>query len=75
MFLHRRQHNYHSTFFFQVTLLKKNHDEAQSELNLARRKLKECDSQISSIVKEQQGIQNKISEANLERKRMDNEVT
>ncbi|KZV38721.1 structural maintenance of chromosomes protein 2-1-like [Dorcoceras hygrometricum] len=58
----------------KVALLKRNHGEAQSELNLARRKIKECDSQITNIVKEQQGIKNKISEANLERKRMDNEA-
>lgn len=55
--------------------MEKAHDEVQSELNVARQKIKECDSQITSIVKEQQGIQNNISEANLERKRMENEVT
>lgn len=47
---------------------------AQSELNTARLKIKECDSQISSILKEQQQLQNKISETNLEKKKMENEV-
>lgn len=37
--------------------------------------MKECDTQISSILKEQQELQRKISETNLERKRMENEVT
>ncbi|KAL3834639.1 hypothetical protein ACJIZ3_009375 [Penstemon smallii] len=58
----------------KVASLKEHHDEAQSELNESRRKIKECDSQIASIVKKQQGIQHKITEANLERKRMENEV-
>ncbi|KAL0304105.1 UNVERIFIED_CONTAM: Structural maintenance of chromosomes protein 2-2 [Sesamum radiatum] len=58
----------------KVASVKKDHDEVQSELNMARKKIKECDSQIASIVKEQQRIQQKISEASLERKRMENEV-
>lgn len=41
---------------------------------MARLKIKECDSQIASIVKEQKKIQNKISDANLEKKRLENEV-
>lgn len=74
MLLPGRIRNDFSTFFFQVSSIKKDHDEVQSELNMARRKIKECDSQITSIVKDQQGIQHKITEANLERKRMENEV-
>lgn len=55
---------------------KKNaHDHAKSELDNFRLKMKECDTQISSILKEQQELQRKISETNLERKRMENEVT
>ncbi|XP_058205713.1 structural maintenance of chromosomes protein 2-1-like [Rhododendron vialii] len=54
---------------------KKNaHDHAKSELDNFRSKMKECDTQISSILKEQQELQRKISETNLERKRMENEV-
>ncbi|KAG5558356.1 hypothetical protein RHGRI_008323 [Rhododendron griersonianum] len=54
---------------------KKNaHDHAKSELDNFRLKMKECDTQISSILKEQQELQRKISETNLERKRMENEV-
>ncbi|XP_075108148.1 structural maintenance of chromosomes protein 2-1 isoform X3 [Nicotiana tabacum] len=58
----------------KVASLKDDHGLAQSELNSARVKIKECDSQISSILKEQQQLQNKISETNLEKKRMENEV-
>ncbi|KAL3341891.1 hypothetical protein AABB24_026086 [Solanum stoloniferum] len=58
----------------KVASLQDDADLAQSELNLARLKIKECDSQISSILKEQQRLQNKISETNLEKKKMENEV-
>ncbi|KAF7148659.1 hypothetical protein RHSIM_Rhsim03G0166400 [Rhododendron simsii] len=53
---------------------KRAHDHAKSELDNFRLKMKECDTQISSILKEQQELQRKISETNLERKRMENEV-
>lgn len=36
--------------------------------------MKECDSQISSILKEQQNLQHKLSETKLERKKSENEV-
>ena len=36
--------------------------------------MKECDTQISCILREQQELQRKISETNLERKKMENEV-
>ncbi|KAI3881242.1 hypothetical protein MKW92_003399 [Papaver armeniacum] len=49
-------------------------DQAQSELNLVGAKMRECDSEISGIVKEQQNLQQKLSEANLERKKLENEV-
>ncbi|KAK6794268.1 hypothetical protein RDI58_007721 [Solanum bulbocastanum] len=58
----------------KVASLKDDAGLAQSELNLACLKIKECDSQISSILKEQQRLQNKISETNLEKKKMENEV-
>ncbi|XP_055826493.1 structural maintenance of chromosomes protein 2-1 [Solanum dulcamara] len=58
----------------KVASLKDDHGLAHSELNSARMKIKECDSQISSILKEQQRLQNKISETNLEKKKMENEV-
>ncbi|XP_030487829.2 structural maintenance of chromosomes protein 2-1 [Cannabis sativa] len=47
---------------------------AQDELDLARKKMKECDSQISSIIKAQQKLQHKLSETSLEKKKMENEV-
>lgn len=58
----------------QVASLNSDHNLAQTELDSARLKMKECDSQISSILKEQQGIQHKLSETALEKKRMENEV-
>lgn len=36
--------------------------------------MKECDKEISGIMKELQKLEHKISESNLERKRMENEV-
>ena len=36
--------------------------------------MKECDKEISGIIKEQQKLEHKLSESNLERKRMENEV-
>ena len=36
--------------------------------------MKECDSQISCILKEQEKLQHKLSEMNIERKKLENEV-
>jgi len=36
--------------------------------------MKERDKEISAIIKEQQKLEHKITESNLERKRMENEV-
>ncbi|XP_019192681.1 PREDICTED: structural maintenance of chromosomes protein 2-1-like [Ipomoea nil] len=58
----------------KVASLNGDHNLAQTELDSARLKMKERDSQISSILKEQQGIQHKLSETSLEKKRMENEV-
>ncbi|KAJ9128729.1 hypothetical protein P3X46_034542 [Hevea brasiliensis] len=58
----------------KVVSIRKNHDQAQSELDLIRKKMKECDSQISSILKEQQKLEHKVGERKLERKKLENEV-
>ncbi|CAH9090746.1 unnamed protein product [Cuscuta epithymum] len=58
----------------KVVSVKDDHDLALKELNAARLKIKECDSQISSILKEQQGLQHKLSEIALEKKKLENEV-
>ncbi|KAK9063288.1 hypothetical protein SSX86_017158 [Deinandra increscens subsp. villosa] len=58
----------------KVSSLKDEHSQAQSELNSARTKVKECDSQISHILKDQQKLKNNIGEKNLERKKLENEV-
>ncbi|KAH6824279.1 structural maintenance of chromosomes 2 [Perilla frutescens var. hirtella] len=58
----------------KVSEIKKSRDEVQAEHNMASRKIRECDSQITGIVKQQQDIQQRISDANLERKRLENEV-
>ncbi|KAJ1388615.1 RecF/RecN/SMC, N-terminal [Sesbania bispinosa] len=51
-----------------------NLDQVQSQLNSVRQKMKECDKEISGIIKQQQKLEHKLSESNLERKRMENEV-
>lgn len=58
----------------KVAATRNSHDQAQSELNLIRLKMKECDLQISCVLKEQQKLQHKVSETNIERKKMENEV-
>jgi structural maintenance of chromosome 2 len=60
--------------FLQVASTRNNHDQVQSELNAIRLKMKERDSQISSILKEQQKLQHKLSETKLDRKKLENEV-
>jgi len=60
--------------YAQVESIKQECDQAESELNLGRSKMKECDSQISCIAKEQQKLQQKLSDATVERKKMENEV-
>ncbi|THF99679.1 hypothetical protein TEA_008122 [Camellia sinensis var. sinensis] len=57
----------------RIASIRNAHDQAQSELNLFRSKM-ECDTQISCIPGEQQELQHKLSETNLERKKMENEV-
>lgn len=59
----------------QVASTQKVLDQAQSELKLLRLKMKECDSEISCILKEQQTLQHKLDETKLERKKLENEVT
>lgn len=58
----------------QIVAVRNNLDQVQSELKSVRLKMKECDKEISAIVKEQQKLEHKITENNLERKRMENEV-
>ena len=58
----------------QVAATKLEYDQAESELNIGRSKLKECDSQINSISKEQQKLQQLLGDSNVERKKMENEV-
>ena len=61
-------------FCIQVSYLKQEFDKAEAELKRSREQMKECDSRISYIVKEQQKLQQRLSDANLERKKMENEV-
>jgi structural maintenance of chromosome 2 len=58
----------------QVASTKLDLDQAESELNIGRSKLKECDTQINSLSKEQQKLQQLLSDSNVERKKMENEV-
>lgn len=64
----------HFTCGTQVTSIKQDYDQAEGELNVARSKLKECDSQINHKAKEQQKLQQQLSDSNVERKKMENEV-
>ncbi|XP_020693764.1 structural maintenance of chromosomes protein 2-1 [Dendrobium catenatum] len=57
-----------------VSSIKKEHIQAESELQEIYSKMKECDSQISKISKEQQKLQQQQSDANVERKKLENEV-
>lgn len=63
-----------SIALMQVCSIKQEYDEAESQLNASRSKLKECDKQINGIAKEQQKLHQKLSDAAVERKRLDNEV-
>ncbi|KAI8032234.1 Structural maintenance of chromosomes protein 2-1 [Camellia lanceoleosa] len=58
----------------QLVSLKKLIDNLTSEVDEHKTRMKECDAQISCIIREQQELQCKISETNLERKKMENEV-
>lgn len=58
----------------QVASTRDNYDKAKTELNSIRLRMKECDSQISSILKEQRKLQQNLSETKLERKKLENEV-
>ncbi|KAF1899423.1 hypothetical protein Lal_00019551 [Lupinus albus] len=49
-------------------------DQVQSQMNSVRQKMKDCDKEISGIIKEQQKLEHKLTEGNLEWKRMENEV-
>ncbi|KAF9595784.1 hypothetical protein IFM89_004186 [Coptis chinensis] len=58
----------------KVSNLKNDHDQAESEFRLIRSKIKERDSEINIIFKEQQKLQRKVGEESLEKKKMENEV-
>ncbi|XP_019093594.1 PREDICTED: structural maintenance of chromosomes protein 2-1-like [Camelina sativa] len=58
----------------QVDALQKIHDESLAELKLIHAKMKECDTQISGLVTDQEKFLQKLSEMKLERKKLENEV-
>lgn len=58
----------------QVNALQKIHDESLAELKLIHAKMKECDTQISSFVTEQEKCLQKLSDMKLEKKKLENEV-
>lgn len=64
----------HFTCKWQVSKLKQDYDQAEGELNVERSKLKECDSQINRMAKQQKKLQQQLSDSNVERKKMENEV-
>ncbi|GJM92159.1 hypothetical protein PR202_ga08594 [Eleusine coracana subsp. coracana] len=58
----------------KVASIKQEYDQVECELNAERSKLKECDSQINRMTKEQQILQQQLSDSNVDRKKMENEV-
>jgi len=58
----------------QVDALQKIHDESLAELKLIHAKMKECDTQISGFVTDQEKCLQKLSDMKLERKKLENEV-
>ncbi|EOA12804.1 hypothetical protein CARUB_v10025763mg [Capsella rubella] len=58
----------------KVDALQKIHDESLAELKLIHAKMKECDSQISGFVTDQEKCLQKLSDMKLERKKLENEV-
>lgn len=58
----------------QVDVIQKNHDQSLSELKLIHAKMKECDTQISGSIADQENCLQKISDMKLDRKKLENEV-
>ncbi|WZZ44429.1 hypothetical protein YC2023_040688 [Brassica napus] len=58
----------------KVNALQKIHDESLAELKLIHAKMKECDTQISGFVTEQEKCLQKLSDMKLEKKKLENEV-
>ncbi|WZZ00461.1 hypothetical protein YC2023_072789 [Brassica napus] len=58
----------------KVDALQKIHDESLAELKLIHAKMKECDTQISSFVTEQEKCLQKLTDMKLEKKKLENEV-
>lgn len=54
--------------------MQNDYNQAESELNLARMKMKERDSEINKILMEQQKLKHKLTDINLQKKRMENDV-
>jgi structural maintenance of chromosome 2 len=59
----------------KVDAIQKDHDQSLSELKLIHAKMKECDTQISGSIAEQEKCLQKISDMKLDRKKLENEVT
>ena len=58
----------------QLNSIKEQFDAAKEKLQVGRKKLQECDSQLSLMNKEQQKLQQEFSDNNVARKRLENEV-
>ncbi|EOA23418.1 hypothetical protein CARUB_v10016600mg [Capsella rubella] len=59
----------------KVDAIQKNHDQSLSELKLIHAKMKECDTQISGYIADQEKCLQKISDMKLDRKKLENEIT
>lgn len=58
----------------QVDAIQKDHNQSLAELKLIHEKMKECDTQISGFVADQEKSLQKLSEMKLEKKKLQNEV-
>lgn len=58
----------------QVEAIQKDHDQSLAELKLIHEKMKECDTQISGFVADQEKCLQKLSDMKLEKKKLQNEV-
>ncbi|VVB04545.1 unnamed protein product [Arabis nemorensis] len=59
----------------KVDAIEKNHDQSLAELKLIHAKMKECDTQISGVIADQEKCLQKLTDMKLERKKLENEVT
>ncbi|KAJ7300253.1 hypothetical protein O6H91_Y027600 [Diphasiastrum complanatum] len=61
-------------FASKVEAIKEEHSKAQDELRKSRARLKECDGQINALMKNQNNLQHKLTDCNVDAKKLSNEI-